>query len=205
LSHFETDDLRSLTSAVVIVTIVAALTSVLGVSAWMVVRHGDDLASVLRRRAAISVASSTAYAAPAVKAADSNQAEILSTLMAQGGDHSGAFASTVAETPATDESAAAGADGPEGPEGPAGADGADGIDGADGAEGPQGVEGSVGATGPAGPGLVETEEDGGGLAVVSPDGASYRIVVTDLGIWFRGPTTSQFWADSSHFQPQLLP
>jgi hypothetical protein len=119
------------------------------------------------------------------------------------------------------ESAAAGADGAEGPaglDGAAGADGADGVDGAAGADGENGADGetgpqgSVGATGPAGsagttgpagpagPGLTAVDHDGGGFEFRSPDGVSYRIHVTNNGIEFTGPDTTQVWRDTSHFQ-----
>lgn len=119
---------------------------------------------------------------------------------------------------AADPNSNSSAAGPEGPMGPAGADGAAGVDGAagaDGAEGPAGssgatgsvgatgsagATGSVGATGPAGLGLMPVAGDSGGLELVSPDGISYRIRVTNAGILFVGPTTSQLWTDSSHFQ-----
>jgi len=128
---------------------------------------------------------------------------------------------STATSSTSDPSAAAG---PEGPEGPAGLDGADGAAGADGAQGPEGPAGpagdqgpegpqgsvgatgpagSVGATGPAGPGLTAVQDNGGGFALVSPDGVSYRIHVTNTGIRFEGPTTSEVWTDASHFS--LLP
>jgi hypothetical protein len=101
--------------------------------------------------------------------------------------------------------------GPAGPEGPAGVDGADGADGEvgpageagpAGEDGAGGADGSVGATGPAGIGLKVVEHDGGGFELQSPDGVSYRIHVTNSGIVFEGPSTSQIWSDSSHFQTQ---
>ena len=115
--------------------------------------------------------------------------------------------------------------GPAGPEGPAGLDGAAGADGADGATGPEGPAGpagdqgpagpegsvgatgpagSVGATGPAGAGLTPVQDNGGGFALTSPDGVSYQIHVTNAGIRFEGPTTSETWTDTSHFE-SLLP
>ena len=122
-------------------------------------------------------------------------------------DTAGAFDSTVVEsqdaTPVSTDIASAdsgttGVDGPEGPEGPQGEQGPEGP------AGPEGEKGSVGATGPAGLGLAAVTEDGGGMSLVSPDGTSYRIVVTNSGIWLHGPTTNQLWSDSSHFQ-SLLP
>lgn len=101
--------------------------------------------------------------------------------------------------------------GPAGPEGPAGADGepgADGeagpagVDGPAGAAGEIGPLGSVGATGPAGLGITAVEHDGGGFEIQSPDGVSYRIHVTNRGIVFEGPSTTEVWSDSSHFQSQ---
>jgi hypothetical protein len=84
-----------------------------------------------------------------------------------------------------------GAEGPMGPEGPAGAEGAAGADG------------SVGATGPAGIGLSMLEEPTSAVAVVSPDGTSYRVLVTNTGVVFQGPATTQTWSDTSHFQLPL--
>jgi hypothetical protein len=113
----------------------------------------------------------------------------------------------------------AGADGAAGLDGVAGLDGAagtDGLAGADGAEGPAGPEGpagsvgatgpagSVGATGPAGPGLTAVTTNGGGFELQSPDGVSYRIHVTNAGIVFSGPNSTQTWSDTSRFQ-SLLP
>jgi hypothetical protein len=101
--------------------------------------------------------------------------------------------------------------GPAGPEGPAGIDGVDGADGADGADGEtgpagedgaDGADGSVGATGPAGIGLTAVDHDGGGFELQSPDGVSYRVHVTNSGIVFEGPSSTQVWSDSSHFQNQ---
>jgi hypothetical protein len=100
-------------------------------------------------------------------------------------DRLGAFA---AETPAD---VAAGA------EGPAGADGAEGPEGP---EGPPGADGSVGATGPAGIGLTVSDEPTRSVSIVSPDGTSYRLIVRNDGIVLQGPTTSQIWSDTSHFQ-----
>lgn len=105
--------------------------------------------------------------------------------------------------------------GPAGPTGPAGAVGLDGAEGAPGPAGPMGPTGptgakgepgspgSVGATGTAGIGLAPVEHDGGGFELVSPDGSSYRIHVTNSGIIFEGPTTKQVWSDSSHLQAQV--
>ena len=99
---------------------------------------------------------------------------------------------------------AAGADGPAGPTGSAGADGPAGPTGSAGADGPAGprgstgATGSVGATGPAGDGL--TPVAGGGYKVVSPDGHSYSIQVTDDGIVFSGPNdTRQVWTSADRF------
>ena len=114
-------------------------------------------------------------------------------------------ASETAEVPAGAETVA-------GVDGAPGADGAAGVDGATGPEGPQGPEGpagsvgatgpagSIGATGPAGVGLTPVDHDGGGFEVQSPDGVSYRIHVTNQGIFFEGPTTTEVWSDTSHFQ-----
>jgi hypothetical protein len=111
---------------------------------------------------------------------------------------------------------AAGADGAAGLDGAAGADGAVGADGPAGPEGPQGSlgatgpAGSAGATGPAGPvgpsgvGLTAVDHDGGGYEIMSPDGISYRIHVTNRGIIFEGPATTEVWSDTSHFQT-LIP
>ena len=103
-----------------------------------------------------------------------------------------------------------------GADGLPGADGADGAPGADGAEGPAGPAGprgsvgatgpagSTGATGPAGLGLVAVDTGGGGVEMRSPDGVSYRIRVTNSGIVLQGPTTTETWNDTSHFQPFSL-
>jgi hypothetical protein len=102
----------------------------------------------------------------------------------------------------------AGPEGPSGPEGPAGADGEVGPAGAAGPTGPAGAAGktgpagSVGATGSAGAGLTPVEHDGGGYEIQSPDGVSYRIHVTNRGIVFEGPSGTEVWSDSSHFQTQ---
>lgn len=96
---------------------------------------------------------------------------------------------------------APGADGAAGPEGPVGPEGPAGPQGSVGTTGPAGPEGSVGATGPAGLGLTATTDDGGGFELVSPDGKSYRIDVTNAGIWFDGPTTHEVWTETSHFEP----
>ncbi|MDZ4169950.1 MAG: hypothetical protein U1E26_09910 [Coriobacteriia bacterium] len=86
----------------------------------------------------------------------------------------------------------------EGPEGPAGLDGIDGVDGVDGVDGEEGPEGPAG---PAGTGLVESTEPTGGVAVVSPDGTSYRVIVTDAGIFLQGPDGFQVWrAGGSGFE-----
>lgn len=97
-----------------------------------------------------------------------------------------------------------GAEGPAGPDGPAGPPGPVGPEGSAGATGPAGSEGSAGATGPAGPGLTPTAVDGGGFELVSPDGVSYRIHVTNTGILFVGPKTTEMWTDTSQFQ-SLVP
>jgi len=81
--------------------------------------------------------------------------------------------------------------------GPAGSVGATGPAGSIGATGPAG---SVGATGPVGIGLTLVDRDGGGFELQSPDGVSYRIHVTNQGIIFEGPTTTEVWSDTSHFQ-----
>jgi hypothetical protein len=65
----------------------------------------------------------------------------------------------------------------------------------------------VGATGPAGVGLAVVQDASGtptAFAILSPDGVSYRLLVTDTGIFLQGPTTTQVWTDTSHFQ-SLLP
>jgi hypothetical protein len=96
--------------------------------------------------------------------------------------------------------------GVDGVDGAAGLDGADGADGADGEAGPQGSvgatgpAGSVGATGPAGLGFTVVDTDGGGFEFRSPDGVSYRIRISNNGIKFVGPTTTEVWSDTSHFQ-----
>jgi hypothetical protein len=104
--------------------------------------------------------------------------------------------------------------GPTGPAGPAGIDGVDGADGEVGAAGEAGPAGetgtvgqagpagSVGATGPAGAGVTAVDHDGGGFEIQSPDGVSYRIHVTNRGILFEGPSSTQVWSDSSHFAVQ---
>ena len=118
-------------------------------------------------------------------------------------------AADAGDTTAAGTDGAAGADGPAGTEGPAGAAGAAGPDGAEGPAGPAGPKGStgatgsVGATGPAGIGL--TPVSGGGYKLMSPDGHSYSIQVTDDGIVLRGPhDTSQTWTDQVRFQ-SLVP
>ena len=138
------------------------------------------------RSSAASVATSTVAAAPTI-----------GTLMSAGDPTLArdALGSFPAEDSSTADSSsgtggAAGADGAEGPEGPAGADGAPGADGSVGATGP---------VGPAGVGLDVSTEPTRSVAVVSPDGTSYRIVVTDDGIYLQGPTTTQVWTDTSHF------
>ncbi|MDR3685596.1 MAG: hypothetical protein P4L93_01375 [Coriobacteriia bacterium] len=95
---------------------------------------------------------------------------------------------------------AAGADGATGPEGPQGPKGSIGATGPAGSIGATGPAGSVGATGPAGAGLTAVSHDGGGFEFQSPDGVSYRIHVTNTGIYFEGPTTTEVWSDTSHFQ-----
>jgi len=115
----------------------------------------------------------------------------------------------------------AGADGGDGLDGAAGADGANGADGVAGADGPAGPKGSVGATGPAGSvgatgpagsvgatgpaglGLTPVDRDGGGFEIQSPDGVSYRIHVTNHGIIFETPTTTEVW-NGAWQQPQTL-
>ena len=94
----------------------------------------------------------------------------------------------------------AGPPGADGIDGVDGAPGADGADGPEGPEGPRGAKGSVGATGTAGIGLTPVGYDGGGYEIRSPDGNSYRIHVTNFGIVFQGPSSTQIWNDASHFQ-----
>ncbi|MEI8083128.1 MAG: hypothetical protein WCI74_14925, partial [Actinomycetes bacterium] len=125
-------------------------------------------------------------------------------------------AEVAATDPAVDTSAVSSqtevtADGAPGADGTPGADGAAGVDGAvgpageagpRGARGSAGATGSVGATGPAGIGLTSTDQ---GLKIVSPDGHSYSIQVTDAGIVLHGPGgTDQTWTDRSRFQ-SLVP
>lgn len=99
-----------------------------------------------------------------------------------------------------------GATGPEGSQGPDGSVGATGPAGSVGATGPAGSvgatgpAGSVGETGPAGAGLTPVDSDGGGFELRSPDGVSYSIHVTNHGIIFQGPSTTEVWSDTSHFQ-----
>lgn len=133
---------------------------------------------------AASVATDTAPAGPSIGTLMSAADPTVTT------DRLGAFA---AETPTTSS----------GEQGPAGLDGTDGIDGAEGpvgAQGATGATGSVGATGPAGFGLTMSEVPTASVSIVSPDGVSYRIVVTDDGIYLQGPTSTQVWSDTSHFQ-----
>ena len=112
-------------------------------------------------------------------------------------------AADAGDTTAAGTDGAAGADGPAGTEGLAGPAGAAGPDGAEGPAGPAGPKGSTGATGPAGIGL--TPVSGGGYKLMSPDGHSYSIQVTDDGIVLRGPhDTSQTWTDQVRFQ-SLVP
>jgi hypothetical protein len=135
-----------------------------------------------------------------VMAGDPVQAEVSS---AAGG-------STTADTDGTEGTEGpAGLDGAAGADGVDGAAGTDGTNGEDGEAGPEGPEGSVGATGPAGSvgatgpagiGLTAVDRDGGGFEFRSPDGVSYRIHVTNTGIVFAGPTTTQVWSDSTRFQ-----
>jgi hypothetical protein len=138
------------------------------------------------RSSAAAVATSTVAAAPSI-----------GTLMSAGDptlsrDALGAFPAEDSST--ADSSAgtggAAGPEGPEGPEGPAGLDGAAGADGATGPRGPAGADGV---------GLAVSTEPTPSVAVVSPDGTSYRIIVTNDGIYLQGPTTTQVWTDASHF------
>lgn len=154
--------------------------------------------------------SATAYASPA----STNAPEGLQLLMAGDAAHTEASAA-VSSAGAADTEAAEGAEGAAGLDGAAGADGVDGAAGTDGADGtdgevgPEGPAGSVGATGPAGSvgatgpagiGLTAVDRDGGGFEFRSPDGISYRIHVTNSGIVFAGPKTTQVWSDDSRFQ-----
>jgi hypothetical protein len=134
---------------------------------------------------------STVTATSSVAAAPSIGALMSSTDPNAAADRLGAFA---AETVTDSSSADAG---------PAGADGAAGVDGVDGAEGPpgaDGADGAVGATGPAGFGLTVSDEPTQSVAIWSPDGTSYGVIVRNSGIYLQGPTTTQVWSDTSHFQ-----
>jgi len=203
--------LRNMFQSTTFVVVLAIATTVaMGAGAvWLDQRQHD-----------LPTASAQVAAAPVVTKAPVG----LSVLMSGDG-------ATSPDSAESSETAAAGADGPAGADGAPGADGlpgADGAAGADGAEGPAGPEGpqgsvgatgpagsvgatgapgpqgSIGATGPAGIGLTPVEHDGGGYEIQSPDGVSYRIHVTNAGIVFEGPTTTQIWSDTSHFQ-SLLP
>jgi hypothetical protein len=142
---------------------------------------GWRLPRLATARAAV-VATATVPAAPTIGALMSAPDPSLQI------DRLGAFTAETTDSGSSDQQGPAGADGADGPEGPAGADGAPGADG------------SVGATGPAGIGLTVSEEPTPSVSIVSPDGTSYRIVVTNDGIYLQGPTTTQVWSDTSHFQ-----
>lgn len=166
-----------------------------------VAAHRSELARAVSHRLNTRLGTQSAAAASQTPTSSLSESG-LEGLMAQAATQTpDAFASTMpASEPTTagDDAAtmdniaggtedAAGLEGPEGPEGPAGADGAEGP------QGPRGAKGSVGATGPAGLGLAVVTDDGGGLALTSPDGTSYRVVVTNTGIYFHGPTSNQTW------------
>lgn len=154
--------------------------------------------------------SATAYASPAATDAPEGLQLVMAGNTAQTEASSATGPAGASHTEATE-----GAEGPAGLDGAAGADGVDGAAGTDGANGedggvgPEGPAGSVGATGPAGSvgatgpagiGLTAVDRDGGGFEFRSPDGVSYRIHVTNSGIVFAGPKTTQVWSDSARFQ-----
>jgi hypothetical protein len=163
---------------------VALCTSVVG--GYLVMRHFTPGGGVVRAANAASIESTTTTVAALMSGSDPD------------GAHRDAFALTP-DPSVVGTSDPAGLGGTVGPEGPAGADGTAGADGAAGADGVEGPQGSVGATGPAGIGLTMLDAPSGGMAVVSPDGTSYRLIVTNDGIILQGPTTTQFWSETSLF------